>query len=152
MMHLKNHKGFLFVEMMIALTLLSIFGSSLFLVQTNLLEKLLKTHTTITKMFELDKQLLQFTQDMQFALSQKKNIDSIRLHHENKSPEYMVDIKIKNITPSSKLFKNFGKNVALIQASIAQDNRSDTWWNFAYIKTPDKKDDAKQPSTAKTAP
>ena len=149
-----SRDGFLFIEMMVALTLLATFGSSLFLVQTNVLEKLFKTHTTITKMFELDKQWLQFTQNMQFALSQKKPIESIQLHHTNKNPDYVVDIKMKNIAQSSKLFKNFGKYAALVQASITQDNRSDTWWSFAYIKTPDKKDkdEAKQSSTAKTTP
>lgn len=144
--------GFLFIEMMVALTLLATFGSSLFVVQTNVLQKLFKTHTTITKMFELDKQLLQFTQDMQFALSQKKTIDSIKLHHENKSPAYVVDINMKNIAQTSKLFKNFGKDIALVQATIKEDNRSDSWWHFAYIKTADTKDDTQKSSAKKTTP
>jgi prepilin-type N-terminal cleavage/methylation domain-containing protein len=69
MMHLKNRNpGFSFIEVMIALTLLAIFGSSLFFTQTSLFAKLIKTHTTFINMLETDQQLLKFNQQVQQAL------------------------------------------------------------------------------------
>ena len=118
--------------MMIALTLLSTFGTSLFLVQSTIFSKLSKTHQALTNMLELDKQLLKFNQDIQFAIQQKKSIDSVSLHHEQKNPDLTVDIKLKQIDPNSKLFKDFGKHVRIVQASITQDKNSDVWWDFVY--------------------
>lgn len=133
MIHLKNHKpGFSFIEVMVALTLLAIFGTSIFLTQTSLFSKLLKTHTTFNNMLETDQQLLKFNQQIQQALIEKKSIENITLHHENKNSGYITDIKIKSLQPNSQLFKNFEKKIGLVQATITQDNKSETWWSFIY--------------------
>lgn len=167
MMHLKNHKrlnsfsisgsrfspgrqltpGFSFIEIMVAITLLAIFGTSLFLTQTSLFSRLLKTHTTFINLLETDQQLLKFNQQIQQAFQEKKSIDAVFLHHENKNPAYTMDIKIKPLQPSSKLFKDFGTNLAFIQATIVQEKQSETWWNFVYTVTPE--DQAKKDNKPK---
>lgn len=147
-MHLKNHKsGFSFIEIMVAMTLLAIFGSSLFLTQTSLLNKLLKTHTTVINLLETDQQLLKFHQQVQQALQQKKSPESVTLHHENQNPTYVTDIKVKHFSNNSKFFKDFEKTVGLVQATITQDNKSEQWWSFMYIVAPkeDEKNKEAQP-------
>ncbi len=157
MIHLKNHKkpGFSFIEIMVAMTLLAIFGTSLFLTQTNLFQKLLKTHTTVINLFETDQQLLKFHQQVQQALQQKKSPESVNLHHENQNPFYVTDIKVKRFSNNSKLFKDFEKTVGLVQATITQDNKSENWWSFIYIVTPkedENKNEAPQAKTQGVAP
>ncbi len=140
MIHFKNHKGFSFIEMMIALTLLAIFGSSLFMMQSNLLTRLFKTHVHVINLFEMDKQILQFNQKLQDDLAEKKSLDAINLHKKNQNPEYVLDAKVKAINQNSALFKNFDKKIGIIQTTIQQDRRSSTWHTFAYIVPPEKKD------------
>ena len=142
-----------FIEMMVALTLLSIFGTSLFLVQTNIFSKLSKTHTTVVNMFALDEQLLKFNQDVQFALQQKKPLDNITLHQQHKNPDYTVDIKLKKFDQNSKLFKDFGTNIRLMQATISQDSPTsqnpDVWYSFIYEPVQDKESQQAATSNAK---
>lgn len=155
MIHFKSHNaGFSFIEMMIALALLSIFGTSLFLVQTNILSKLSKTHTAVTNMFALDEQQIKFHQDIQFALLQKKPFDNIVLHHKNQNHDYTVDIKLKKIDQQSKLFKNFATNIRIMQATVSQDSsmmkNSDNWYSFIYepVQEKDKQESVQTPAKA----
>lgn len=151
-MHLKNHKpGFSFIENMVAITLLAIFGTSLFLTQTSLFDKLLKTHTTIINLLETDQQLLKFHQQIQEALQQKKSPESVTLHHENKNPHYVTDIHVKRFSNNSKFFKNFEKTVGLVQATITQDNKSEQWWSFMYLVAPKKGTSESNAKSAKDA-
>lgn len=149
---LKNHKknGFSFIEIMVAMTLLAIFGTSLFLTQTNLFQKLLKTHTTVINLFETDQQLLKFHQQVQQALQQKKSPESVTVHHENQNPSYVTDIKVKRFSNNSKLFKDFEKTVGLVQATIKQDSKSEDWWSFMYIVAPQEDETKKEAPQAKT--
>ncbi|OGB86310.1 hypothetical protein A3J41_01820 [candidate division TM6 bacterium RIFCSPHIGHO2_12_FULL_38_8] len=147
---LKNHNfGFSFIEIMAALALLSIFGTSLFLTQSSLFSKLLKTHTTINNLLETDKQLLKFNQQIQEALQQKKPIENIKLHFENKNPAYTTDIAVKPLQPSSKLFKKFENKVSFVQATIVQENKPETWWSFIYTATPKEEAQEKKGKQAK---
>ncbi len=132
---------------MIAITLLAIFGTSIFLTQASLLAKLQKTHTTIINLLETDQQLLKFHQQIQQTLQQKKSPESVMLHHENKNPSYLSDIKVKRFSNNSKFFKNFEKTDGLVQASITQDNKTENWWSFIYIAAP--KEDEKKENQAK---
>ena len=137
MMILKNcKKGFSFIEIMVAISLLAIFGTSLFLTQSSLFSKLLKTHITFVNMLETDQQLLKFNQQIQQALQEKKSVEAITLHYENKNPEYVTNIKIKSLQPNSKLFKDFKKNISFVHATIDQENKSETWWSFIYTAMP----------------
>lgn len=140
MSHFKNHNGFSFIEMMVALTLLSIFGTSLFLVQTNIFSKVSKTHQSITNMFELDKHIFKFNQEIQTALQQKKSVDKLTFHHKDKKTDTVINIKIKAMDQNSKLFKEFGKNIRLVQASISHGKQTEVWSNFIYIPPADKKE------------
>lgn len=152
-MHLKNHKtnisGFSFIEIMVAITLLAIFGTSLFLTQTSLLKKLLSAHTSVINLLETDQQLLKFHQQVQQALQQKKSPESVSLHHENKNPLYVTDIKVKHFSNNSKFFKDFEKTVGLVQASITQDNKSQDWSNFIYLVAPKEENSQKDDPAAK---
>lgn len=103
-------------------------------------------------MFETDKQLLKFNQQIEQARQEKKQLDTVLLHHENKNPSYVIDIKLKKFEQNSKLFKDFGKNVALVQATIVQENKPETWWSFIYTATPKKDEEPKQAKEAKSQP
>jgi hypothetical protein len=71
------------------------------------------------------------------------------LHHDNKNPAYTIDIKIKPLEQNSKLFKDFGKNIGLVQATIVQDNKPEIWWNFIYTATPKEDEEAKKAKNPK---
>ena len=142
MIPFNNHKGFSFIEMMIALTLLAIFGSSLFMVQSQLLKSLVKTHINVISLFEMDKQMLQFNQKLQNELAEKKSIETINLHKENQKPAYKFDAQIKPINKNSALFKKFDKKIGIIQTTIEQDSKKSTWHTFAFIMPPEKNDKA----------
>jgi hypothetical protein len=94
-------------------------------------------------MLETDQQLLKFNQQIQQALQEKKSVEAITLHYENKNPEYVTDIKIKPLQPNSKLFKDFKKKISFVQAIIEQENKFENWWSFIYTAMP-KEDEKSQ--------
>jgi prepilin-type N-terminal cleavage/methylation domain-containing protein len=139
----KNHNGFSFLEMMVALALLAIFGSSIFLVQTNLFDKLRRTHETIINTLALDQYVLQFQQKTLIALSEQQKAESITLQHDHHDPDYTVDIKFKPIAQESKLFKRCNGNVSWVQATVTQDKNPQLWSLLMYTKPDEKKEAAK---------
>lgn len=138
--------GFSFIEVMIAITLLAIFGSSLFLVQTSLLSRLTKTHTQVINTLELDKQMAEWNLQVQQAFQDKKTADIIKLHHEHTNPYYTVDIKCNHMSKDSALFEDFHEKLFIVQATLKHDNKQDSSWTILYFppheaeKTDPKKD------------
>lgn len=135
MMHSKNHKGFSFIEMMVALAMLAIFGTSIMIVQTSLFEKLIKGHTKLLNMFVIDQYIVQFNEQVQQALQDKTSVETIALHHDNKNPEYTVDIKINPVATESALAKKFGSNIGITQITVKNNEITDTWYTLISTKS-----------------
>ncbi len=135
MIHFKNLKqGSSFIEMMVALTLLAIFGSSIFLVQSNIFTKIFKTHQTALINQDVTQELITLKTKIQQTVLQKKEVDVIALHEVKKNPERKIDLTLQKIPASSSLFKTFEKNIRIVQNTITyENNRKATWFTFTYI-------------------
>lgn len=134
-----NRSGFTFIEMMIALTLLATFGTSLFLVQTNILSKVFNTHRLFTYSNDILQQQFDLHMKLQQAVLQKKSIDTIKIEAKKKNPERTVTVTMKQIPEQSSLHKSFGKQVRFVQTTITHEQYKDTWYSFEYIPELDEK-------------
>lgn len=134
MMHSKHLKtGFSFVEIMIALGLLGIFGSSLFLVQSNMFSKVFKTHQSLFFNQDIIYDLTQLKNKVHQAILQKESVDSITIQENKKNPDRKVSLKLVKISDQSEL-KDFSKNVRIVESSAIYDNnRTIKWFSFMYI-------------------
>jgi prepilin-type N-terminal cleavage/methylation domain-containing protein len=134
MKHFKNsHTGFSFIEMMVALTLLATFGTSLFLVQTNIFAKILSTHRMVIQSNDIDQELVQFQIKVQQAIIQKKSPEKITINIKKQHPDRTISIKMKEIAQGSSLHKIFAKYVRIVQITIVQDQYQNDWYSFMYI-------------------
>ena len=142
MKHFKNlNSGFSFIEIMAALTLLSIFGTSIFLVQNSIFSKAYKTHQLLLFSQNFSYNLLELKNKIDKAILNKESIDTIKIHTDKKNPDRTVDIKTLAISNESELNK-FSKNLRIVQNSTTFDNQSTiTWFNLIYI--PQKLDNEK---------
>lgn len=152
-----NH-GFSFIEMMVALTLLAIFGSSIFLVQTDIFSKIFKTHQVSNVNQDVLQELIQLKNKIQQNIIQKKEIDNLAIHETKQNPERKIDLVLQKIPESSLLYSTFSKNIRIVKSTITYvNNHSVTWYTFMYIPTIQKKeakanqDEAKQPATPNPA-
>ena len=130
----KNLKsGFSFVEIMIALTLLGIFGSSLFLVQSNIFSKIFKTHQSLFFNQDIMYDSVQLKNKIHQAILKKESIDNLTIQENRKNPERKISLKLIPISKESELAP-FSKNLRLIQSSATYDDqRVIEWFNFVYI-------------------
>ncbi|MBI2344802.1 prepilin-type N-terminal cleavage/methylation domain-containing protein [Candidatus Dependentiae bacterium] len=134
MIPFKNLKaGFSFIEIIVALTLFAIFGSSLFLVQSNIFSKVLKTHQIL--FFNQDNiyHIMQLKNKIHHAVAEKQSVDTIKIKENKKNPDRSIDLKLINISDQSEL-KNFSSNVRIVESSVTyHDNRTIKWFSFVYI-------------------
>lgn len=138
--------GFSFIEVMIAITLLAIFGSSLFLVQTSLLSKLTQTHTAVINALERDKQMAQWNLKVQQTFLDKKTAETIKFQEEHKNPDYTVEIKCNPIHKDSVLASDFSEKLFIVQAIIKDGKKQDSSWTFLYFPPHEaEKNEQKQP-------
>lgn len=134
MIRFKNLKsGFSFVEIMIALALLGIFGSSLFLVQSNIFSKVFKTHQALFFYQDNVYNMVQLKNKIQQAILQKKSIEGITIEEDKKNPNRKINLTLAKISDQSEL-KSFSKNVRIVKNSITyDDNRTIQLCNLIYI-------------------
>jgi len=134
MIHFKNLKsGFSFIEIMVALALLGIFGSSLFLVQSNMFSKVLKTHQSLFFNQDIMYDFVQLKNKVHQAVLQKQSVDTITIQENKKNPDRKVTLKLIKISDQSEL-KDFAKNVRIVESSCIYDNnRTIESFNFLYI-------------------
>lgn len=149
MMFFKNHKnfvsiffqqrlttaaGFSFVEMMIALTLLSIFGTSLFVTQTNILSRILTTHQLVIQSNDVDQALQQFHMQLYQAILDKKDPNTITTTIQHKNPDRTITLKLQPVAEQSSLHKNFSKQIRFIHITTSlQDNKKIDWYTLFYV-------------------
>lgn len=134
MIPFKNLKsGFSFVEIMIALALLGIFGSSIFLVQNNIFSKIFKTHQSLFFNQDIMYDSIQLKNKIHQAVLEKQSVDSITIQENRKNPDRKMSIKLLPISNESEL-KSFSKNLRIVQNSATyNDQRTIQWFNFMYI-------------------
>ncbi|MCX5924299.1 MAG: prepilin-type N-terminal cleavage/methylation domain-containing protein [Candidatus Dependentiae bacterium] len=144
MIPLQSRSGFTFIEIIIALALLTIVGTSLFMMQSTIFQNLTKSHNSVSNLLELDKEMIDFKLAISQAVQEKKSVADVKVHKEKDNPDVKLDIVIKPIAQSSQLYKNFSKNVFMVQASAQRDQQQDQWFSFLYI--PPKKEKEEAPS------
>lgn len=134
MIHSRNNvQGFTFIEVMIAITLLATFGTSLFMVQSNILSKIFNTHRQIIYNNDMQLEEMNFMMKVQRAILQKKSPDNVTIETKKKNPDRTIALNMKPIAEQSSLYKTFGKQVQLVQTTIAHDQYNDSWYSFIYI-------------------
>jgi len=144
--------GFTFIEIIIALTLLTIVGTSLFMMQSTIFQKLTKAHSSVSNLLEIDKEIIDFKLALAQALQEKKNVADVKIHQEKQNPDIKLDIVIKPIAQSSQLYKNFSKNVFMVQATATRDKQEDQWFSFLYIPPKPEKEEAPSTKSPKGTP
>lgn len=146
MIHFKNLRlGFSFIEIMVALTLLGIFGSSLFLVQSNIFSKVSKTHQSLFFNQDILYDIFQLKNKIHQAVLEKKSVDGITIQEDKKNPDRKINIKLLKISEQSEL-KDFSKTIRIVQSSATYDGqRTLNRFSFMYIPEliEEKKEEAK---------
>ncbi len=146
MIPFKNLKpGFSFIEIMVALTLLGIFGSSLFLVQSNIFSKVSKTHQALFFNQDSVYDIFQLKNKIHQAVLQKQSVNTLTIQEDKKNPDRKIHIKLLNISDQSEV-KDFSKHVRIVQSSATYDGtRTLNWFSFMYIPelVQEKKEEAK---------
>jgi len=133
MMHLPRSKpGFTFIEIMIALMLLSTFGTSLFMMQATIFQKVAKPHSTVANLLELDQEMINLKIQILQTVKAQKELTSVKIHTQKQDPERSIDVVIQPIKETSALFKKFGKNVSVIQATTTREKQKDQWLTFLF--------------------
>lgn len=137
--------GFSFIEIMVALTLLSIFGSSLFLVQNNIFSKVSKVHKALFFNQDVIYDIFQLKNKVYQAVLEKKSADAITIHEDKKNPERKINIKLLKISDQSEL-KDFLKYVRIVQSSATYDTKETlNWFSFMYIPELREEEKSEQP-------
>ena len=134
MIPFKNLKpGFSFIEIMVALTLLGIFGSSLFLVQSTIFSKVLKTHQSLFFNQDIVYDLFQLKNKIYQSVLEKKPVDEITIKDDKKNPDRTINIKLLKISDQSEL-NGFSKNIRIAQNSYTYDtHQTFNWFSLVYI-------------------
>ena len=91
MMPIKFHKnGFMYVEVMFALALLGIFGSTLFISQTFLLKKLFRSHVSIQAHIKMDTLISEYKIKIKQAELAEQSINVEAISKEYNNPEMKI--------------------------------------------------------------
>lgn len=140
-------RGFSFIEMMMAIALLSIVGTSLFLVQSGLFTRLQKAHESVSHMLLLQKTMTEFHETVAQVLKNKQNLFAVKLNKENKNPDFSIAVTIKQPKGSIKVLDKATENIGVINATITDHKKTDIWYSFVHIK----KEDESKKQTPKDA-
>lgn len=133
MIHFKNHKaGFSILEVMFALALLMISGTSLFMMQATIFNKVFHAHNKVVAQLYLkklkDKLHLKIFQLQQ----QKEPLANIAFQEQVKQPIMNTNIKLQSIPQNSSLFKKFSEHVQIINQTATFDSKKDSYISFVF--------------------
>lgn len=124
MIHFKNHKpGFSFIEIMIAIVLFAIFGTSLFKIQTSIFSNTAKAHNQSIKILESLKILPEFDLKLFNNARQEKSNQYISVQKQITQPIISLSIQTKSIPEQSTLFKDFHKFVQIIDQTTIYEKK-----------------------------
>lgn len=145
MTRLANRKGFSFIEVMIALTLLSTFGTSLFMVQSNIFQKIAITHASAANIMTIEKELIDFRLLVDQEIAQNKSAKDVKLHVKKNNPDRTIDISLKPFSEKSALFKDFKECVYATHVTITSGTKKETMIYFMFLP-PKSKNKPKTPT------
>lgn len=133
MKHFKNlNPGFTIIESMFALTLLTIFGTSLFMLQTNILFKTTLAHYKVIRTLNLHKLKRTFDTQIFKKTQNNESIDNVHVEMKLKAPDTELSIKTKKIPEQSKLHKKFEKNLYIVHHTAKIDNKKDDFITLLF--------------------
>ena len=99
MMNSKHHKsGFMFLEVMFALVLLGIFGSSLFMSQSFLLQKIMKSHAAMQASLKMHTLVLEYTSKVKQAELGEQPITVPTISKKYDNPEMDITVSGAYVT------------------------------------------------------
>lgn len=128
-----NHKpGFSFIEIMIAIMLLAIFGSSLFITQTKMLSTVSKTHSKIINTLQWAAMIPDFIIEKVNAEKQKKPFETISVNKKILYPEMTAQVSVSKIPENSDLFKKIGNYLVFANFTITRDDNTNHMINFLF--------------------
>ncbi|MBP9764912.1 prepilin-type N-terminal cleavage/methylation domain-containing protein [Candidatus Babeliales bacterium] len=136
MIPFKNkNTGFSFIEMMIALTLLAVFGTSIFLVQANITSKVFKTHTALQPSYDMNYLLYQLNNKILQATIRKEDVNALSVSVEHKNPQETITLTLHPIAEKSELYKPFSKHIRAVHITQKTNDSTKVIHTFAYIPT-----------------
>jgi len=145
MKHSKNLKpGFSFIEIMIAMIIFAIFGTSLFQVQAFIFSNTAKAHNKTMYLLKSSQVMAEFQLQKFNTLKENKSIDTLVIQQKFQDPETSISLTVKSIPEKSSLFKDFAHAAKIIEQLTTIDNKQDKMISFTY-SPPKAKDEKEQP-------
>lgn len=140
MIHFKHHKsGFSVIEVMFALVLLSIAGTSLFMMQSTIFNQTSKSHNKVIGQLYINQLYEELLLKVFQKQQQKQSPKNISLKKTVKQPMLETTLTLKNIPEKSSLFKPFAEHVQIIQQVITSENKE--YNSIRFIFFPDVTDE-----------
>ena len=133
----KNHNaGFAFLEIMIAITLLAIFGTSLFMTQANIFKNISRTHRKVMDCILRPTIWPDFIIKKIEAQKEKKDLNLITIDKEIKAFATTLQLKIKKIPEKSVLYQDFGDYLQVVDQTIMKDDKKNHMISFLFNPPP----------------
>ncbi|MBI2353320.1 hypothetical protein HYV11_03725 [Candidatus Dependentiae bacterium] len=148
-MNFKNHKlGFAFIEVMIAVMLLALFGTQLFFSQSTIFSKITKMHAKIMTVLRLQSILPEINIQKLNLLKQKKSLQELSLKKDFSYPSQTIVFNIKKISDKSELFKKFNKTLRMVEQTVTEyDLVKEKAISFLYVPLVVTEESAKETKT-----
>lgn len=133
MMHFKNHNsGFAFIEIMVAIALLAVFGTSLFMTQGQLFANVAKTHRKVIETMLTSITSPDFLCKLVNAKKEKKSADTITVDKKIEYPAAHIHLEVKKIPQKSPLFEPFKDCLQLIEQTMFLDDKKSRIVTFLF--------------------
>lgn len=148
----KNHKnGFAFIEIMIAILLLAIFGTNLFMTQAKIFSNVWRTHDKVINTIESNLILPEFITKKIDAKKERKPFDTINIQKEIKNPPSKIQLVLKKINEKSEIFKDFENDVHLITQTIIRNDKKSQIISFLFTPPVEQKEQSSNTESSRGA-
>lgn len=146
----KNHNpGFIFIEIIVAIALLAVFGTNLFISQAQIFSNINKTHRKVLDVMLSSSIIPDFIKQLSDTKKEQKPIDSIVINKDIQSAQ--IHIEIKKIMDKSELFENFENYIQIVEQTIIYDNKKNKMISFLFTPPQTKENNSpKQTNTGVT--
>lgn len=135
MTHFKKHNqsGTIFIEIMFALVLLSIFGTSLFMIQSLVFSKTFNAHSKVLSLQQINSLAVEFHLEQAKQKAGKEATPEIMSQQKVKAPLENITIQVKDIPEDSVLHKSFAEYIKIIQQTATFDDKQETYISFEFM-------------------
>lgn len=143
MIRFKNHNsGFAFIEIMIAIALLAVFGTNLFMTQGQLFANVARTHYTVIKTLLTSIIAPDFLLKLADTKKAKKPTDTIIIDKDIQYPSAHCHLEIKKIPEKSALFEDFHNYLQLVEQTVIYNDKKSRFVTFLFNPPPPKENEA----------